>query len=212
MKKVAAVIIMLMAIVGSRPVVNAVFVDRIRVPVGEPPELTGFEIIDRLPPPFKPNYPGAARTWNFQKKGSKTVYLTVVFYQQESQGQELVGYDNSALPKEDWRPQSVKTPLVAGPRDQHEFSGRIYRKPRQPDVAIFSQYRFATFSETSRALVAKLLSLRDALYGANASAQINLVIVGEPFAENHLKVLVGDIVPDLFLAIEEQIQKRPTSL
>ncbi|MDF1819149.1 MAG: exosortase-associated EpsI family protein [Immundisolibacteraceae bacterium] len=210
MRKGALVIMMLVAIVGSRPLVNAVFSDRSWVPIGEPPDFAGFQIIDRLPPPFMPNYPGAVRTWSFQKKASKTVYLTVVFYQQESQGQELVGYENSALPKEGWRHQSVKTLLVEGPGDGHEFSGRVYRKPGQPGVTIFSQYRFADYSESSRALVAKLLSLRDALYRANASAQINVVLVGEPIAETYIEELLGGVAPKLFPAIDQQIQKGST--
>jgi len=205
MKNWTAVVIMLAAIVGFGRLTNAAFVDRAWVPIGTPPITPGLQIIEKLPPPFVLNYPGAARIWIYQHRDNKLLYLVTVFYQTEQQGGELVGSGNGVLNNERWRHGPPAAMAIEYAGGVHKFDKMVYSTAGQPAVTVLSQYRFSSFAETTVPLVAKLYGLRDALASTNGAAQINVVFMGEQFLKQVDERLVLDMVRKLSPEIEEQI-------
>ena len=171
-----AVFILLCSIIGFGPAVDFVIDGRHWVSIGDAPSISGFQEINKLPPPFELHYPGAAQVWIYGNGEDSWGYVVVVFYQREAQGSELVSSENGFLDSERWRRGSPVAVLVDG---EYEFSRVTHRAESQRAVNIFSQYRFASFSNTTKPLKAKIYALRDLLKGGNGSAQIIILTRGD---------------------------------
>ena len=209
MKNVAAVVIMLAVIVGFGRLTNAVFVDRAWVPISEPPTIPGFLVIKKLPPPFKLNYPGAARVWIYQHRGDETVYLVTVFYQAEKQGSELVSSENGFLDREQWRHGSTTVESVELPGGPTKLEKMVYHAQGEQQIAVLSQYRFVHFTVTVTPLLAKLYALLDAVRGANGSAQVSLIYSNEYFGDGMNNNKLAATLPEEFLfSLDSQLHQQ----
>lgn len=196
----AAVFILLSSIIGFGMVVEALVDDRSWAPIADAPQIPGLKKIENLPPPFELHFPGAAQAWVYGLEESEGVYVVVIYYQRESQGSELVSSENGFLDRELWRQVSSASVLVGG---EHQFRKVIHQAESQPAVNIFSQYRFVSSLEVIRPSKAKIVALRDLLFGANGSTQVSILISGGEL--DAVTELSPVLMRALFLEIEDEL-------
>jgi hypothetical protein len=197
--------LMLTAIIGFGPFLERVVVKQAWVPIDGAIKLPGFKVIERLPAPFELNYPGAAKVWIYEKLTDVPVYLVVVFYQEEAQGEELVGSENGFLNRANWRYHGIE---IEGYQPAHsQFSKRIYRAVSQEPISVLSQYRFSRNSVSTKPLQAKLYALRDTFLGSNGAAQVSIIFPTEtPLIGKNYRI-GEEVFHLLFPAIESQVRK-----
>ena len=199
------VIVMVAAIVGLGQVSAIAIGGRERLPIDPPPALLGFDSVTELPEPIGLNFPGVSRIWTYVATDSPKRMLAVVFYQEENQGRELVSSGNSLFDKDRWVLEAKSLEKSGVGLGHSEFSRAVYRGPLDALVTVFSQYRFTSFFTTTQPLIAKTLALRDSIIGANASAQIHVVFLGESTEERDRSEQVAALVAKLLVELEKQL-------
>ncbi|MBV1960495.1 MAG: EpsI family protein [Immundisolibacteraceae bacterium] len=202
-----AVIFMVAVSVGLGYLFTEFFKDRAWRKLDDTPQIIGFREIDQLPAPFRLNYPGASQIWSYVDTGDQTKFICIVFYQQEMQGKELVSSGNTLVGKERWEEGKKVQVVVEQGGGENVFSRVVHQHPVAGQIVVSSQYRFASLSNTTNPLAAKLLALRDGFMGSNGSAQINTMLLAKAGSERERQPLIPPAIFEVIAAVDLQIMR-----